>query len=219
MALRKQWMMVQPHSNDEGTIGFHGLENVAMRMTAIEKHFVNSPGHTLTVAHHAQQLLDRIDIKPSWRYLDVGCGVGAAASEIARRSRLDVTGIDVDPAQIEAARAGSAHPSLHFMVMDATTLQFQDAEFDIVASSMATHHIPRWESAFSEMIRVLRPGGYLLYSDFMFPSWLAAVGRRFIPFVGIPWRKQVESLASKAGLTNVHEARWAFRFDFIWLRN
>ena len=187
-------------------------------MTAIEKHFVNSPGHTLEVAHRAQQLLDRINIKPSWRYLDVGCGVGAAC-EIARRSGLDVTGIDVDPGQIEAARAGSAHPHVHFIVMDATKLQFQDAEFDIVASSMVTHHVPGWESSFSEMIRVLRPGGYLLYSDFIFPSWLAAVGRRLVPFVGIPWRNRIESLASKAGLTEVHQSRAGLRFDFIWLRN
>ena len=189
-----------------------------MRMIAIEKHFVNSPRHTLEVAHHAQQLLDQIDIKPSWRYLDVGCGVGAAACEIARRSGLDVTGIDVDPAQIEAARTGSAQPKLHFMVMDATKLQFQDAEFNIVASSMATHHIPRWESALSEMIRVLRPGGYLVYSDFMFPSWLAEVGRRLVPFVGMPWRKRVESLTSTAALTEVYESRSGLRLDFVWLR-
>ena len=190
-----------------------------MRMTAIEKHFVNSPGHTLEVAHHAQQLLDRIDIKPSWRYLDVGCGVGATASEIAKTSGLDVTGIDVDPGQIEAARARAAHPHVHFMVMDATKLQFREAEFDIVASSRVTHHMPHWEPAFSEMIRVLRPGGYLIYSDFMFPSWLTAVGRRLIPFVGFPSRKRVESLASKAGLTKVHQSRAGLRFDFVWFRN
>ena len=65
------------------------------------------------------------------------------------------------------------------MVMDATRLQFDDAQFDVVASSMVTHHLPHWETAFSEMIRVLRPGGYLLYTDFMLPSWLAAIGRRF----------------------------------------
>jgi ubiquinone/menaquinone biosynthesis C-methylase UbiE len=121
-----------------------------MKMTAIEKHFINSPGHTLQVAHRAQQLLDRIDIQAARRYLDVGCGVGAAASEIAARCGLEVTGIDVDPGQIEAARA--AYPHLRLMVMDATKLQFHDAEFDIVATSMVTHHMPGWERAFSEMI-------------------------------------------------------------------
>ena len=102
----------------------------------------------------------RIDVTAAQRYLDVGCGVGAAACEIAAKYGLDVTGIDVDPGQIAAARA--AHPHLRFMVMDATKLQFHDAAFDIVATSMTTHHMPGWERAFSEMIRVLRPGGYLI---------------------------------------------------------
>jgi len=190
-----------------------------MRMTAIEKHFVNSPEHTVRVARRAQQLLDRIDIQPAWRYLDVGCGVGTAACEIAKRYGLEVTGIDVDPGQIEAARAHATQPHLRFMVMDATKLQFHEAEFDIVATSLVTHHMSGWERAFSEMIRVLRPGGYLIYSDFMLPSWLGAIGRRLIPFVGFPSTKLIESLASGAGLTTVHQSRACLRFDFIWLRN
>jgi ubiquinone/menaquinone biosynthesis C-methylase UbiE len=188
-----------------------------MKMNAIEKHFVNGPGHTRRAAHRARQLLDRIDIQAARRYLDVGCGVGAAACEIAARCGLDVTGIDVDPGQIETARA--AHPHLRFMVMDARKLQFHDDEFDIVATSMVTHHMPGWERAFSEMIRVLRPGGYLIFSDFMLPSWLAVAGRRLIPSVGFPSTKLIESLASRAGLTRVHQSRAVLRFDFIWLRN
>ena len=106
-----------------------------MRMTAVEKHFVNGPEHTLQVAGRAQKLLDRIDIPAGWR---------------------------------------TAHP-LPGDVRDRAA--FHDAEFHIVASSMATHHIPGWERAFSEMVRVLRPGGYLIDADFMFPSWLASAGR------------------------------------------
>jgi ubiquinone/menaquinone biosynthesis C-methylase UbiE len=189
-----------------------------MQMTAIEKHFVNSPGHTLRVAHRAQQLLDRIEIQPAWRYLDVGCGVGATACAIAKRYGLDVTGIDVDPRQIEAARARMVHPRPAFMAMDATKLQFQDAAFDIVATNMVTHHVPRWEQAFSEMIRVLRPAGYLIYTDFIVPSWLAAVGRRLVHFAGFPSMKQIESITSMSG-TKVHQSRGGLRCDCIWLKN
>ena len=188
-----------------------------MKMTAIEKRFVNSSGHTIQVAHRAQLLLDRVRFQDGWRYLDVGCGVGATACEIARTSGLDVTGVDVDPQQIAAAQARGANSQLHFEAMDAIKLQFHDAEFDIVASSMATHHMPRWEQAFSEMIRVLRPGGYLIYSDFMFPSWLATIGR-LIPVAGIPTRLRVERLASIAGLTKIYQSRAGLQYDFIWLR-
>jgi ubiquinone/menaquinone biosynthesis C-methylase UbiE len=124
--------------------------------------------------------------------------------KLLKKSGLDVTGIDNDLEQIEAARTRAVHPHLRFIVMDATKLHFYDAEFDIVATSMVIHHMPGWEQAFSEMIRVLRPGGYLIYSDFMLPSWLAAIGRHLIPFVGFPSTKLIESLASGAGLTKVH---------------
>ena len=196
-----------------------------MRMTAIEKRFVNSEGHTLQVARRARRLLDRIDINPGRRYLDVGCGVGATAGAIARTYGLDVTGIDIDPRQIETARAREVERRTdrrpvprRFLVMDATKLEFPDAEFDIVATSMATHHIPGWERAFGEMIRVLRPGGYLIYSDFMFPGWLAAAGRRLIPFVGFPSRNAIEDLASRAGLSKVYQSRAGMQADFIWAR-
>ena len=188
-----------------------------MKMSSIEKRFVNRREHTIHVAHRAQRLLDLIDIRTARQYLDVGCGVGAAGHEVAARYGLDVTGIDVDPEQIEAARA--AYPHLRFMVMDATRLQFHDAEFDIVATSMVTHHVRGWEQAFSEMIRVLRPGGYLIYSDFTLPSWLAVLGRRLAPFIGFPSMRLIESLASGAGLTKVHQSRAGLRSDYIWLRD
>jgi len=200
------------------TFRFQRQESIDMRMTAIEKYFVNSSEHTLKVAHRAQQLLDWIDIRIAWRYLDVGCGIGAAACEIADRYGMDVTGIDVDRRQIEAAQTRAAHPRLRFMVMDATKLQFNDAEFDIVATSMVAHHMPAWERAFSEMIRVLRPGGYLIFSDLMLPSWLAVVGRRLFPFVGLPSTKRIDSLASQAGMTKVHQFCAGLRSDYIWHR-
>ncbi len=190
-----------------------------MKMTAFEKYFVNGPSHTRTVVGRAQQLLGRISHQAGWRYLDVGCGVGAAAREIAGAGNLEVTGIDVDPKQIELARGGAARPNLRFMVMDATRLDFDDSEFDIVATSMVTHHIPNWERALSEMVRVLRTGGYLIYTDHVFRSWLAKVGRRLIRFVGFPSTSALDSLAAKAGLAKVHESQQPGKVDVIWVKN
>ena len=189
-----------------------------MRMTALEKYFVNSPSHTRTVAGRAQQLLGCINHQAGWRYLDVGCGVGAAACEIAGASNLEVTGVDIDPKQIEAASAGPARPNLHFRVMDATRLDFPDGQFDIVASSMATHHIPDWERALAEMVRVLRTGGYLIYSDHLFSPWLARIIRLF-RLMGFPSTTALESLAAKAGLVRVHALQQSGHVDLIWLKN
>jgi ubiquinone/menaquinone biosynthesis C-methylase UbiE len=135
--------------------------------------------------------------KSGWRYLDVGCGVGTAARNIAVTSDLFVTAIDVDPKQIEAARSGAARPNLQYEVMDAIKLELADGEFDIVASRMATHHIPDRQRTLSEMIRVLRPGGYLLYSDFVFPLWLTKVAR-FIRLLGFPSTSALQLLAERS---------------------
>lgn len=186
-----------------------------MKMTALEKYFVNKPSRTRTVADRAVQLLSHINPGDGWRYLDVGCGVGFAAKEIAHATNLEVTGIDVDPKQIAAAQGGAVRPNLHFKVMDATGLGFRDGEFDIVATSMVTHHIPNWEQALSEMVRVLRTGGYLIYSDHLFAPWWAKISR-FIRFMGFPSAKALESATAGAGLTKVYEAQRPGHVDAIW---
>ncbi len=187
-----------------------------MKMTAFEKFFVNRPAHASGVADHALRLLSRIEHQPGWRYLDAGCGVGSSARRIAGATEMEVMGIDVDPEQIEAARGQNSVPNLHFSVMDATMLEFGDSEFDIVATRMAFHHIRDWEKALHEMLRVLRTGGYLILSDFVFPSWLAKAGRNFVPLLGYPARNEIEFLASGAGLAKVHEACKFVRMDMIW---
>ena len=189
-----------------------------MRMSALEKHFVNSPSHAQRVAEQAYQLLSHVNYKSGWRYLDVGCGVGTAARKIAATSDLSVTGIDIDPKQIQAAKSEAPRPNLQYKVMDATKLEFADGAFDVVASRMATHHIPHWERALSEMVRVLRPGGYLIYSDFVFPFWLAKLAG-LIRFLGFPTTMGLHLLAERSGLAPVYEARRSGKVDVIWRKN
>ena len=190
-----------------------------MKMTALEKYFVNKPGHGRKVAERALSLLGRINPQAGWRYLDVGCGVGSAASEIASAGDLNVTGVDVDPEQIVLAKNRGARPNLHFRVMDATRLDFGEGEFDVVATNMTTHHIPNWEEALSEMVRVLRTGGYLIYSDHVVPSWLAKAGRQLKRFIRFPSTSALESLAATAGLVKVYEAKRYNHADVIWLKS
>lgn len=78
-----------------------------MKMTNLEKIFVNSPRHSLQVSQHAEKLLKLVEFKAGQKYLDVGCGNGAAPIYLARRYHLDVTGIDVDSDQIRLAQAHS----------------------------------------------------------------------------------------------------------------
>jgi ubiquinone/menaquinone biosynthesis C-methylase UbiE len=181
-------------------------------MTAIEKYFVNSPGHTRTVDSHALQLLARIDYQSGWRYLDVGCGIGTAARQIAATTDMSVTAVDVDPKQIAIAKSAAPGSRVDYRVMDATKLEFADGQFNVTAAQMATHHIPHWERAFAEMVRVLRYGGYLIYRDFAFPWWLAKVVRR------LPSTRAIDQLARDAGLVRIYASRQYGKQDSIWLK-
>ena len=106
-----------------------------MKMSRLEKLFVNSASHSLRVARRAAECLVLADPQPGERLLDVGCGNGAATLHIARRFGLEATGVDVDPAQIEAARRAAAGVErVQFVSVDATRLPFPDGHFDMVAS-------------------------------------------------------------------------------------
>jgi ubiquinone/menaquinone biosynthesis C-methylase UbiE len=184
-------------------------------MMAIEKQFVNRASHARPVAGHTLQLLERVGCQGGWRCLDVGCGTGTAAREVAAATGLSVVGIDVDPSQIEIARNGTANPKLDYHLMDAQKLEFSDGQFDIVASQMATHHLPDWERVVSEMARVLRAGGFLIDRDFMFPSWLGRIGRRLFRFMGFPSVSGLHAIAAGAGMTRDYESHQSRRVDIL----
>lgn len=93
--------------------------------------------------------------------LEYGCGPGSQAYHLARHGAR-VTGIDLSPVAIEMAREKGEDEgvadTLDFRVMDAEHLDFRDATFDVVCGSGILHHLDL-ERAYSELARVLRPGG------------------------------------------------------------
>jgi SAM-dependent methyltransferase len=111
-------------------------------------------------------------LTPESRVLEVGCGSGGPAVDLARAIGCGIVGIDVNPAGIEnatvlAARAGVADRAT-FRVVDAgARLPFDDASFDAVVSNDAMCHLPARAQVLSEWRRVLRPGGRALYTDAM----------------------------------------------------
>lgn len=100
------------------------------------------------------------------RILDVGTGTGYFAVLLGAKGH-DVTGIDLTPAMIDEARALAADlgVSARFEVMDAQNLCFPDESFDAVVTRNLTWTLPEPERAYSEWLRVLKPGGVLLNFD------------------------------------------------------
>lgn len=166
-----------------------------MRMTTIEKQLVNNAGHTEAVVKSAEKLLRFVSAGVGTRHLDVGCGNGAVPLHMAREYGWAVTGLDVDPAQIALAQTNTGNlVGTEFLTGDATQLPFEDNNFDVVSSFRTTHHIPDWQAALAELVRVTKPGGYVVYVDLVFPGVVASVGQIALRgLMGFPTASKIEN--------------------------
>jgi ubiquinone/menaquinone biosynthesis C-methylase UbiE len=97
------------------------------------------------------------------RVLDVGCGTGNFSLKLAGYG-CEVTGIDLSEEMLAQARhkAEGIKPEMLFKRMDVYNLEFPDNHFDGVFSMAAFEFITQPGKAYSEMFRVLKPGGRLL---------------------------------------------------------
>jgi SAM-dependent methyltransferase len=106
------------------------------------------------------------------RVLEVGCGPGRLSMRLARQHGLDVTGLDLDPAMIERARANADRPGNgderrpSFLIGDVASLAFPDGSFDLVVGTLSMHHWADPTAGLAEIGRVLRPGRRTLLWDF-----------------------------------------------------
>ena len=133
--------------------------------------------------------IKHMSISPLNRILDVGCGTGSLTLLIDSYLSLpgEVIGIDAAPKMIDIARtkAFKVKSKAKFSVGVSEVLDFEDNQFDIVVNSMFTHHIDHElkKMTFSEMLRVLKPGGCLITADIDRPTtvwgWIMGWGARY----------------------------------------
>ena len=100
------------------------------------------------------------------RALDVGTGPGFFAMLLSMQG-LETVGVDCSERMVAQASANAAARGLtvRFETMDSHELRFADNSFDYIVSRNATWLLYDPETAFSEWLRILRPGGRLLYLD------------------------------------------------------
>jgi len=126
-----------------------------------------------------RRLIEQAKIKPVFRVLDLGCGTGTLTILVKQiHPEAEVIGIDGDPRILAIARAKAEQQnvSLTFDEGLASQLSYRDASFDVVLSSLVIHHLTTDDKqrAFSEVFRVLRPGGKIWVVDFGAPNNLVA---------------------------------------------
>ncbi len=121
---------------------------------------------------HMAHVIDLLSPLNHVSALEVAAGTCACGRALAETAAA-VTCLDTTPEMLSVGRDEAQKANLSNMVFvlgDATALPFPDAAFDLAFCRLAFHHIPEYETVFSEMVRVLRPGGRLVLIDLAAPE-------------------------------------------------
>jgi SAM-dependent methyltransferase len=175
--------------------GRHWFEDLADHLSTAYLRYSFTKG----TVQEVDALVDLLHLEPGQRVLDVGCGPGRHANELARRG-FEVVGADISQRFVDLA-AAAAEPGATFVRLDARRLEFE-AEFDAVISLCqgafglsggpgAPGPVPAGpeleEPVLAGMARALRPGGSLALSAFSAYFQLRHLepGDRFDPEDGV----------------------------------
>jgi SAM-dependent methyltransferase len=158
-------------------------------------------------------------VRPGERVLDIGCGNGAVARDLAEHSGATVVGIDMDAKNIAVARSQFAHPRVEYRVGNALT-DLPDGQFDVAILSNVLEHLPRRSAFLRRLTQAVSSGRLLIRVPLFERDWRVPLKKE----LGLDYRLDttheteytLESFAQEmveAGLSVIHqEVRW----DEIW---
>ena len=104
--------------------------------------------------------------------LDVACGTGDLAIELAESGNARVIGTDFCRPMLTIARDKSSEKEIGvpYVESDGLCLSFADGSFDAVTIAFGLRNFSNWENGLRELKRVLKPGGRLAVLEFSSPS-------------------------------------------------
>jgi SAM-dependent methyltransferase len=194
---------VRVPARDVGTLDPYQL------MALLGKRYIHPGGRAAT-----EQLLAWAEIAPGQRVLDVGCGSGTTAVSIAQRYAAEVVAADISELMLGLARRyverSGAGERVTVERADITALPYPDASFDRVVAEAVTMFVRRTVAA-RELVRVCRPGGRVLATEFFWRRPPTDEARRiFLGEVcpGLEFDSVADwvSVYEDAGLTDVRTA-------------
>lgn len=184
-----------------------------MKLTRFEKWLVNSPQRARNVEQTALALFEHINLPPQPRCLEIGCGQGTVTRLLVERFGAQAVATDFDPEQVTVAqeRLADLGERVEFRVVDARAMPFDDAQFDGVFSFGVLHHIlGGWRQAIAETARVLKPGGWFVFTDMILPPRAGRLVRRLLPRLDQLEETALQACLAESGLhlTHYERGRW-----------
>lgn len=121
------------------------------------------------VQHYKRHSHDLLQLTPGSRVLDIGCGLGDDATSLANTVAPNGRVVGIDSSDLMIKQAQQRHHTsplpVEFHIADARVLPFADETFDAVRTDRTLQHIPMPGSVFTEIKRVLKPGGRVVCSE------------------------------------------------------
>ena len=140
--------------------------------------------HPEAMEHTNEIMAGLANLTPDSRVLDLGCGYGGAARYLARQYGCAVVGINLSEKELELARQRALETglqsSLTFERGDFHNLNYENECFQVVWSQEAFLHGADKDKIVSEAMRVLMPGGTLIFSDLLVSAGTCTTDRQQI---------------------------------------
>lgn len=154
------------HGHDHAFVPGLGLHSLTGAYDTVVAHLM--PEQELK-----SRLLDIAGVKPGDAVLDLGCGTGTLAVMAAQRGAR-VTGVDADSRMLAQAAPKVDGLDVRLIEGSTTTVELEEASFDIVISSLFFHHLADADKRLTleRTVRWLKPGGRLVIADFARPRHL-----------------------------------------------
>ena len=195
--------------NNDPTVSEGWLTRRVMKLTPFERRCMNSPGHARHTHRMALNLLEHIELPHKPACLEIGCGQGALARLLVEGFDARVIATDYDPRQVAVARERLADMdgNVELRVVDARAMPFGGAQFDAVFSFGILHHILRgWRQAVAETARVLRPGGWFVFTEVVAVRRVEHLSSRLLPRLDLLGDRALHTCLADNGLDLEH---WA----------
>lgn len=126
-----------------------------------------------------EKFLSVVDDEKLGVVAEVCCGAGEAFPLLKDKIELGI-GLDISLQMLNQARKKLPEPKFHYVQGDATKIPIKDSSVDSVIMLGGIHHVPDRNALFSEIFRILKPGGQFIWREPVSDFWLWKILRSVI---------------------------------------